>query len=241
MISPSTTTRPGENDLKKFQNLQADWQFPWRSSDHDQPEIRLTTSNRLRDETSEGFDRLSAVVKTIDPLSCRENYFFFLSLQLDFHHHTEPLYTDPVIRQLALGVTDTGRAECIRLDMKELGMSDDTDLSSRFSLPGGLIQRLGWLYVAESLYRGCALFLPAARRLNLYEKFGASHFTKHPDETAQQWQALKDRLDELQISELEAERLHSGARSALAFAFKQLSAACAPNSTRRWSPLSRVD
>lgn len=209
------------------------WSRPGQDSAHNHHHIHVKLSNWLIAEMRDEHDLLCENIQAFNPTGSTENYRFFLKFQFQLCQHVAPLYADPVILQKSLGFQHLGRMMQISLDLADLGVGDVPSSLSNISLPGGLIQRLGWIFVAESVLLSCAELFPAALGLNLNANYGARHLAILAGEGVHQWEVFAAVLDNFSMSEIETERLYSGARSALAFARKQMTATFETESSLR--------
>nr|WP_277923893.1 biliverdin-producing heme oxygenase [Sphingomonas hankookensis] len=75
---------------------------------------------------------------------------------------------------------------------------------------------LGWLYVAEGSSLGAAFLLKAAQRIGLHTDHGARHLAGHPDGRAAHWRRFTARIDAIDMSDAEEERMFAAAREAFA-------------------------
>jgi heme oxygenase (biliverdin-IX-beta and delta-forming) len=219
MISLSLISPLGGSQRQRSNCHERDRQLSWPNAVNPASDTYCSTSSRIEAEIREDYHRFLSRIIAYEPFSSREKYRHFLIMRFRFHHHIEPLYTDPILRRISVGLPENGWAALILQDMLDLDIRHVPNFVAKPTLPGGLIQRLGWLYFAGLTQRGTNALLEKAGELQLNEKFGARHLAQGNNRN---WQAFTDGLDQLGMSEVEEERLYSGARSALSFANKLL-------------------
>ena len=212
----------------------SDWLEPSGSNHGHKYWARL---NEYDTSIREAYFGIVARIKAFDPVSCSVNWRTFQYAQFGFHAHTVPLYSDPVIRRMCLGLPNHGRVFTFHFQTCDIGDDLGSRPSGRTNLPGGLMQRLGWLYVAEWIFRSSAVLMLAMQR-NLPKKYeGKTSRAEQADNGKRQWRIFDAKLDQLHMSESEAERFYSGARAALAFAEKYMIARFEQSPEKCWPEL----
>jgi heme oxygenase len=234
MISLSLIQQPNKNHVQRILLSEHDESLFWGKADY-VPEFYGTISRRIEAEVAEAYDRLTCTIASADPVANLENYKRYLAMQFGFQIQIEPLYFDPVIRRTCLALSGKGHAELIRLDLSELKWRMASGIYAKPNLPGGLMQRLGWLFVAGLFQRDAKSLLNLAKNLQLDEKYGARYATANLNLAEQRWAELTTVLDGLNVSEVEEERIYSGARSALSFVGKEATAAFVEKRPGNWS------
>ena len=222
MISLSLSRQHGGSQDQRPLCREPDRLLSWPNPRYLARDTYCTISSRIEAEIKETYDQLSSRIAAYEPFSSLEKYQHILTMMFRFHHQIDPLYTDPVIRQMSLGLPEKGSAALILQDIADLGICRIPDVVAKPTLPGGLIQRLGWLYVVGLAQQGTKMLLEMAGQLQLDANLGASYLAEQAEGSNQHWRAFTDGLDQLDMSEVEEERLYSGARSALSFANKLL-------------------
>lgn len=224
MTNSVARTLTDESHFARSSCREPSWLRPNQYSERDHQHIHVKLSNWLMAEIRDDHDLLCENIEAFDPTASTENYRLFLKFQFQLCEHLAPLYADPVILQKSLGLPQLGRTMHISLDLSDLGVREIPSSLANISLPGGLIQRLGWIFVAESMLLNSAKLFPAALRLNINAKHGARYLAQLAEEQKHRWEVFASVLDNFRMSEIETERLYSGARSALTFAQKQMTA-----------------
>ncbi|MGN5373762.1 biliverdin-producing heme oxygenase [Sphingomonas hankookensis] len=175
-----------------------------------------TRSQRLKAATAAIHDRLDARIIALDPFASRERYVRFLRAQQAFHDTLAPLYAAPSLRAELPDLAERDRSTAIAADLADIALPppampdlppvEHVDMSTS----------LGWLYVAEGSSLGAAFLLKAARTIGLDVDHGARHLAGHPDGRAVHWRRFTARVDAIDMTAAQEERMFAAARDAFA-------------------------
>lgn len=201
-----------------------DWDDEWLSSSK-----HTTLSNRIDDEISRAFSVIVSSLGLSKSLEERERYGRFLQAQFAMHSSVRSLYDDPILRGQFPQLVDSDSVAQIRLALADIGMREPSWPSLSKGLPSGHINRLGWLYIAQSLVPSGALWLRLASELQLSETVNIRHWS----ERSKRWSLLAAVFDDLCLSEIEEERIFAGARSAIGRFAKLINRAFDPRIQQR--------
>lgn len=191
------------------------WSLPYElgATSRSRQERRLI-SNGVEDGLGHVSDRLYAALMSCNPFSDRAAYGLYLAIQMAFHSLYEAVYRDAVISKALAGISRVNPVSLIARDLDDLGISRPLHLISARTVPLGLMNRLGWVYVSEISLRSAPVFLERASEMQLDANFGARHLRANPDDCEVRWNAFTNRLVQFKVSEFEEECFHRGVRSA---------------------------
>ncbi|MDJ0276172.1 biliverdin-producing heme oxygenase [Sphingomonas sp. 2R-10] len=175
-----------------------------------------TRSQRLKAATAAIHDRLDARIMALDPFASRERYVRFLRAQQAFHDALAPLYAAPLLRVELPDLPERDRSAAIAADLAAIGLPPPAVPDAPPVDPVDMSTSLGWLYVAEGSSLGAAFLLKAAQRIGLDADHGARHLAGHPDGRAAHWRRFTARIDAIDMTEAEEERMFAAARAAFA-------------------------
>lgn len=142
---------------------------------------------------------------TLSDIRCRR----LLIAHLQFFHLVAPLYDDANLRRMFYSFLADREVASFK---RQLDRDNQHELPISLHggrVPSGLLPRIGWLYATEFVDRGLTRLLadtPTAP-LNVDVNSEASRLV---------WQAFRDQLDRLELSDRDEENLARGACSALA-------------------------
>lgn len=186
-------------------------------------------SQRLKAATAAIHDRLDARIMALDPFASRERYVRFLRAQQAFHDALAPLYASPALRAELPDLAERARSAAIAVDLDDIGLAPPPVPDAPPVEPVDMSTSLGWLYVAEGSSLGAAFLLKASQKIGLDTDHGARHLAGHPDGRAAHWRRFTARIDAIEMTEAEEERMFAAARDAFA-RFRELTEmAFAPN------------
>ncbi|MFD1035075.1 biliverdin-producing heme oxygenase [Sphingomonas hankookensis] len=175
-----------------------------------------TRSQRLKAATAAIHDRLDARIMALDPFAARDRYVRFLRAQQAFHDALGPLYAAPALRAELPDLAERARSAAIAADLRDIGLAPPPVPDAPPVTPVDMSTALGWLYVAEGSSLGAAFLLKAAQRIGLHTDHGARHLAGHPDGRAAHWRRFTARIDAIDMSDAEEERMFAAAREAFA-------------------------
>lgn len=181
-------------------------------------QIPTLLSERLREATHATHRMLDQSIMAADPFRNVETYGRFLCVQHGIHRDVEPLYRANVLINLP-DLKDRCRLGAVAQDFADLGLDlpcyAERPVTS-ISLQFGILEALGWLYVVEGSNLGAAFLLKYARKMGLSETHGARHLAEPPEGRAPSWQAFKEALNQMDLSESEETGVVAGAEAAFA-------------------------
>lgn len=172
------------------------------------PSISWTLSKWLAVKTDDARDLLIARINAYDPSLSPDNCRRLLSAHLQFQRLVDPVYGDPVVKQMFGNVLPECFNRMAGLTVSSLQDRLHEHATFHSKLPGGLMPRIGWLYAAEFVDRGLAQLSYTTRLKHL-------NFSLDIVEYSRIWAVFKDQLDQLCLSESEEEKLVNGTKSAL--------------------------
>jgi heme oxygenase (biliverdin-IX-beta and delta-forming) len=176
-----------------------------------------TRAKRLKQRTALAHERLDRRIMSADPFASRERYALFAKVQYEFHRDIAALYTDHTLARLVPDLRLRQRLELIAQDLVDIGAPVlPYDGAPHFSgeFAADIPTALGWLYVAEGSNLGAAFLLKEAAKIGLSESFGARHLASAPEGRGADWRSFVTALDDVQLSEIEEQRVISGAEAA---------------------------
>lgn len=142
---------------------------------------------------------------TADEIRCQR----LLDAHLQFFHLVAPIYDDSNLKRMFFSFLSEQEIGSFKrqLDSRQFE-ADPPTLSYIRRVPGGLLPRLGWLYATEFVDRGLT---------RLFADTPSAPSVDFSSETSGLvWQAFRDQLDRLELSERDEENLAKAACSALA-------------------------
>ncbi len=176
--------------------------------------LRMKLSERIEDEVGNVplvFAKLVESHRSFkNPESCQR----LLAAQMVMRSSVRPLYDDPLIRRQFPQLTRSVNLDQNILDLAGLGLVRADKLAVLDCLPNGFINRLGWLYISESLAQVGPIWWKMARELEFTEIVSDFHMPPRAD-NSYRWLLLTETLDNLSLSEVEEDRVFAGARSAI--------------------------
>jgi heme oxygenase len=141
---------------------------------------------------------------TVSEIRCQR----LLVAHLQFFHLVSPIYDDANLKRMFFSFLSEQEIGSFKRQLFSRQVEADlpTLLYAR-RVPGGLLPRLGWLYATEFVDRGLTrLFAETPSVPNVDFNSEASGWV---------WQAFRDQLDRLELSERDEENLAKAASSAL--------------------------
>lgn len=187
----------------------------------------LTRTARLRAQTNVLHKKLDQRLQSERPFESLERYRLYLLVQAEFHNALAPIYADKRLNALIPGLAACARANAVRQDMLDLGLTPlalDPHASTK-----PISDALGWLYVCEGSTLGAAFLLKFAAALGLTEKFGARHLGAAPEGRAEHWRRFSAALDAVELPEAAETRAEFGANAAFCFVYELVEQHFAPD------------
>lgn len=175
-----------------------------------------TRSQRLKAATAAIHDRLDARIIALDPFAARDRYVRFLRAQQAFHDALDPLYASPALRAELPDLAERERSTAIAADLRDIGLAPPPVPDAPRVEAVDMSTALGWLYVAEGSSLGAAFLLKAAQKIGLDADHGARHLAGHPDGRAAHWRRFTARIDAIDMTDAQEERMFAAARDAFA-------------------------
>ncbi len=176
--------------------------------------LRMQLSERIEDEVGNVPLVFAKLVESNRLFKSPESYQCLLAAQLVMFSSVRPLYDDPLIQRQFPQLTRSVNLVQNILDLACLGLMRADKPAAVDCLPHGFINRIGWLYISESLALAVPSWWEMARDAELTES--VSDYRVSPRaENSDQLLLLTERLDNLSLSEVEEERIFAGARSAI--------------------------
>lgn len=175
-----------------------------------------TRSQRLKAATAAIHDRLDARIMALDPFAARDRYVRFLRAQQAFHDALDPLYASPALRAELPDLAERERSDAIAADLRDIGLAPPPVPDAPRVEAVDMSTALGWLYVAEGSSLGAAFLLKAAQKIGLDADYGARHLAGHPDGRAAHWRRFTARIDAIDMTDAQEERMFAAARDAFA-------------------------
>jgi heme oxygenase len=176
--------------------------------------FRMKLSERIEHEVGNVLSVFAKLVESHRLFKSSESYQRLLAAQLVMLASVRPLYHDPLIQRQFPKLTGTDSIVQIIFDFAHVGLKRVDKLAAVDCLPHGFINRLGWLYISESLTHLVPSWWELARELGLTENVAGDH-AQPPTENSYRWLLLIETLDNLSLSEVEEDRIFAGARSAI--------------------------
>ena len=168
-----------------------------------------TLSRWLAVKTASARETIVACIDSHQPTANEIRCQRLLDAHLRFFHLVAPIYDDTNLKRMLFSFLSEQEIGSFKRQLNSRQV--ETDLPTLFyarRLPGGLLPRLGWLYATEFVDRGLTrLFVdtPAAPNIDF-----------SPEASGSVWQAFRDQLDRLELSERDEENLAKAACAALA-------------------------
>ncbi len=176
--------------------------------------LRMKLSERIEHEVGNAPSAFAKLVEAHRLFESRESYERLLAAQLVMLSSVRPLYHDPLIQRQFPQLVSMDNLVQIILDLTGLGLKRADKLVAVDCLPHGFVNRLGWLYISESLTQMVPSWWELARELKLTENVAGYHAQRR-SENSYRWLLLKETLNNLSLSEVEEDRIFAGARSAI--------------------------
>jgi|GEM_PF-1134125 len=211
IVSASLSRASARTHVIRRDVLRADYssENSWYSAS-----LRMKLSERIEDEVGSAPSAFAKLVESYRIFESRESYQRLLAAQLVMLASVRPLYDDPLIQRQFPQLTLSVNFVQIILDHAGLGLMPADKLGAVDCLPHGFINRLGWLYVSESLTHLISSWWAMASDLELTENL-AGYYAHPLEENSCRWLLLTETLDNLSLSEVEEDRIFAGARSAI--------------------------
>jgi heme oxygenase len=167
-----------------------------------------TLSQWLAVKTATARDSIVACIDTYQPTISDTRCKQLLFAHLQFFSLVAPIYDDTNLKRMFSSFLTVQEIASFKRQLaRDVEHQVPVALNAR-RIPGGLLPRLGWLYATEFVDRGLTRLLTgtSAECLSL---------DIDPQASDMIWQAFRDQLDRLDLSECDEEKLAKSASSAL--------------------------
>ena len=113
------------------------------------------------------------------------------------------------------GLSALPRYHAVIADLEDLGFTVPEQPTPVF--PATSYEALGWLYCSEGSNLGAAFLFKETQKIGLNGEHGARHLAPHPDGRAPQWREFVAILNNLPLTQSQADAAVQGARHAFDF------------------------
>lgn len=189
----------------------------WCDNDFELSDDRLL-SDRINAAIAKNQKKLEKAAIDFMATKPFDQYNSLLVAQRNFHEQITALYVDPVIQTIIPGVAAWKQQVIIRTDIYSVDSTDVSHSNTRTlrALPSGLINRLGWLYIAHTTDIGSFRFVAGNSMQRLPQEPRPDPRRLTLDAYDERKRIVVSKINELALSEVNEERIIAGARAAFA-------------------------
>jgi heme oxygenase (biliverdin-IX-beta and delta-forming) len=207
----------------------------WCDEDFQLSEHRLL-SDRINAAIAQNQMKLANTASDFMASKPFDQYSSLLVAQQHFHEQIRAIYDDPVMQTIIPGIASWKQRVFIRPDISTVRSIDVSHFHTGTlrALPSGLINRLGWLYIAHTTDIGSLPFAVGNSMQRLPQE-------PHPDprrlalETySERKRIIVNKINQLALSEVDNERIIAGARAAFGTLQRIVKDVFNPNCLSHW-------
>jgi heme oxygenase len=187
----------------------------WCDEDFELSDHRLL-SDRINAAITENQMKLANTASDFLASKPSDQYSSLLVAQRKFHEQIRALYDDPIIQTIIPGIASWKHRFVIRPDISKVSSIDSSHAHTGTlrALPSGLINRLGWLYIAHTTDIGSLPFVAGNSMQRLPQEPHHDPRRLALETYSERKRIIVNKINQLALSEVDKERMIAGARAA---------------------------